>query len=211
MAGNCIIDDEVVKKAANDEIIRRYYSARCEKIRTNKGDDEIGKIELLMKQAEISTDDRKTVSAALAAQEITGQPAAAIEMEDGTVITGKTSQLLGASAAALLNALKYIAGIDDSIHLIQPYIIEPIQDLKVNHLGNRNPRLHLDELLVALSICATQSPEAEMAMKSLKDLRGLEAHSTVILSEVDKNVFKKLGINITCEPKYQTKSLYHKR
>ncbi len=211
MAGNCIIDDEVVKKAANDEIIRRYYSARCEKIRTNKGDDEIGKIELLMKQAEISTDNRKTVSAALAAQEITGQPAAAIEMEDGMVITGKTSQLLGASAAALLNALKYIAGIDDSIHLIQPYIIEPIQDLKVNHLGNRNPRLHLDELLVALSICATQSPEAEMAMKSLKDLRGLEAHSTVILSEVDKNVFKKLGINITCEPKYQTKSLYHKR
>ncbi|MBO4898282.1 MAG: DUF1846 domain-containing protein [Clostridia bacterium] len=209
MAGNCIIDDEIVKKAANDEIIRRYYAALCDKRKNNTGDDEIHKIELLMRQAEISTDDRRVVAAALKKAEETGAPATAIEMEDGAVLTGKTSQLLGASAALLLNALKYLAGIDDNTHLIQPYIIEPVQDLKVNHLGNRNPRLHLDELLVALSICAVSNKDAEKAMRELQNLRGLEVHSTVILSQVDINVFKKLGVNLTCEPMYQTKSLYH--
>ncbi|MBQ7718153.1 MAG: DUF1846 domain-containing protein [Clostridia bacterium] len=210
MAGNCITDDEVVKKAANDEIIRRYYSALCKKRQTSLGDAEIQKIELLMQQANITTDMRPVVATALKKAEETDAPASAMEMPDGTVLTGKTSLLLGASSALLLNALKYLSGIEDKVHLIAPEIIEPIQDLKVNHLGNHNPRLHMDEVLVALSICAATNPNAKKAIDSLKNLRGLEAHSTVILSQVDMNVFKKLGINITCEPKYQTKSLYHR-
>ena len=210
MAGNCITDDEAVRKAANDEIIRRYYSAMCKKRQTNTGDAEIQKIELLMQQANITTDMRPIVDVALRKSEATCEPASAMEMPDGTILTGKTSHLLGASSALLLNALKYLAGIDDGVHLIAPEIIEPIQDLKVNHLRNHNPRLHMDEVLVALSICAATNPDAKSAIDRLKDLRGLEAHSTVILSQVDMNIFKKLGINITCEPKYQTKSLYHR-
>ncbi|MEG2851439.1 MAG: DUF1846 family protein, partial [Hydrogenoanaerobacterium sp.] len=129
---------------------------------------------------------------------------------DGTIITGKTTSLLGASSAALLNALKYMGGISHDIHLISPIIIEPIQHLKVDHLGNRNPRLHTDETLIALSMSAATSPTAELAMRQLEKLRGCEAHSSVILSQVDDLVFKKLGMNLTCEPQYQTKKLYHK-
>ncbi len=210
MAGNCITDDDAVKYAANIEIIRRYYNALCKKRQTNSGDEEIHKIELLMQQANISIDLRKVISAALTKAEITGEPATAMEMPDGTVLTGKTSKLLGASSALLLNSLKYLAGLDDSVMLIDPNIIEPIQDLKVNHLRNHNPRLHVDEVLVALSICAATNEDAKKAIDALKLLNGLEAHSTVILSQVDMNVFKKLGVNITCEPKYQSKSLYHK-
>ncbi len=210
MAGNCITDDETVCKASNDEIIRRYYSAMCKKRQTGMGDSEIQKIELLMQQANITTDMRTVVDVALKKAENTGEPATAMEMPDGTVLTGKTSHLLGASSALLLNSLKYLAGIDDSVHLIAPEIIEPIQDLKINHLHNHNPRLHMDEVLVALSICAATNPVAKKAIDRLQDLRGLEVHSTVILSQVDMNIFKKLGINITCEPKYQTKSLYHR-
>ncbi|MBQ6908335.1 MAG: DUF1846 family protein, partial [Clostridia bacterium] len=143
--------------------------------------------------------------------DLTDAPATAMEMPDGTILTGKTSKLLGASSALLLNALKYLTGIDDSVALIEPNIIEPIQDLKVNHLGNHNPRLHTDEVLVALSICAATNENAKKAIDALHLLKGLEAHSTVILSQVDMNVFKKLGVNITCEPKYQRKSFYHRK
>ena len=138
-------------------------------------------------------------------------PAVAIELPDGQVITGKTSSLLGASSAALLNALKVLAGLDDSLHLIAPEAIEPIQHLKVSHLGNHNPRLHTDETLIALSISAATDPNAERAMEHLAELSGCDAHSTVILSQVDTDVFRKLGVNMSCEPRYQTKKLYHKR
>ena len=163
-----------------------------------------------MKQSDITVNDRAVVEPALKKSEETGDPAAAMQLNDGTVITGKTSSLLGASAALLLNALKVLGGIDDSIHLISPEIIEPIQHLKVDHLGNHNPRLHTDEVLLALSICAVTDKNAERAMEQLHKLKGCEVHSTVILSQVDSKTFKKLGINVTCEPKYQTKKLYHK-
>jgi uncharacterized protein (UPF0371 family) len=163
-----------------------------------------------MKQAGVSSADRPVIAAALAKRDETGEPATAIELLDGTIVTGKTSILLGATSAMLLNALKTLAGIDDDVHLISPSVIEPVQHLKVEHLGNRNPRLHTDELLIALSVCAVSSPEAEKAMDALASLRGCDAHSTVILSPTDENLLKKLGINITYEPVYQTKKLYHK-
>ena len=137
------------------------------------------------------------------------RPAAALELADGTIVTGKTSSLLGATAAMLLNALKHLAGSPDEIHLIFPEIIEPVQELKVKHLGNHNPRLHTDEILVALSVSAVTNPHAKLALEQLDKLRGCEAHSSVILAQVDSKTFKKLGINITCEPKYQVKKLYH--
>ena len=163
-----------------------------------------------MTKAEVPPADRPVIQAALARAEETGMPAAAIQLPDGRVVTGKTSSLLGASAAALLNALKALGGIQKDIHLISPIIIEPIQNLKTVHLGNHNPRLHTDEILVALSICAATNPTAELAMNQLSKLRGCEAHSTVILSHVDDATFRKLGVNLTCEPRYQTKKLYHK-
>ena len=163
-----------------------------------------------MNQLGISSNDRPVVGAALKRSEETGTPVVAIELEDGRIITGKTSSLLGASAALLLKVLKEIAGIAKDIPLISPVIIEPIQKLKVNHLGNHNPRLHTDEILIALSICAATNPTAALALEQLHKLRGCNAHSTVILSKVDENVFHKLGIHITYEPRYQTKKLYHK-
>ena len=210
MAGNCIINDEVTSCAAKQEVIRRYYTALCDNKKGNVSPDLIYKMELLMKQAGLSADDRPIIGAALAKAEATGGPAAAIEMPDGTIITGKTSSLLGASSALILNALKYLAGIPDEEELISHTIIEPISHLKIGHLGNRNPRLHIDEILIALSICAVASEEAELAMEQLDKLRGCDMHSTVILSEEDVKTFKKLGINVTCEPRYQTKRLYNK-
>ena len=149
------------------------------------------------------------VSPALAVEERTGEPAAAMEMPDGKILTGKTSSLLGSSSALLLNALKYLGSIDDEIQLISPSVIEPVQNLKVNVLGNKNPLLHIDELLVALSICAVTDPNAKQAVRQLQKLRGCEAHSTVILSESDEDSFRRLGVRLTCEPKYQTSKLYH--
>ena len=209
MAGNCIIDDEAVSEAARQEIIRRYYTALCDRKQGLTGDDVVYKIELLMKKAGLTVEDRAVIAPALQKAELTGAPAAAIQLHDGTLLTGKTSDLLGASAAMLLNALKMLGGIADDIHLISPVIIEPIQHLKVDHLGNRNPRLHTDEVLIALSICAATNPTAELAMEQLQKLRGCEAHSSVILSAVDSKVFRRLGINVTCEPQYQTPKLYH--
>ncbi|MBR5539009.1 MAG: DUF1846 domain-containing protein [Clostridia bacterium] len=209
MVGNCIVDDGIVCEAAKQEIIRRYYAARCEEKKNMSPSGIAGKLELLMKQANIALDSRAVIAAALDKAKETDSPAAAIELPDGKIVTGKTSSLLGASAALLLNALKELAGIDDAIKLISPSIIEPVQRLKTGYLGNHNPRLHTDEVLIALSICAVTSPTAALALDQLDKLRDCEAHSSVILSQVDASTFKKLGINITCEPKYQVKKLYH--
>ena len=210
MAGNCIVDDDIVCEASKQEIIRRYYQSLCEQRQGRLNAEAVYKIELLMNQAGISTADRKVASAAVDRAEQTGMPAAAIQLPDGKIVTGKTSSLLGASSAALLNALKYLGGINHDMHLISPTIIEPIQHLKTDHLGNHNPRLHTDEILIALTISAATNPVAELAMKQLEKLHGCEAHSSVILSQVDEVTFRKLGMNLTCEPKYQTKKLYHK-
>ena len=202
MAGNCIIDADITDRASKQEILRRYYTALCDQRKGLISDDIVLKIELLMKKAGITIADRAVVAPALQKAAITGATAASMELPDGKIVTGRTSDLLGASAALLLNALKALAGMDDSVHLISPTIIEPIQHLKTDHLGNRNPRLHTDEVLIALSICANADERAELAMQQLSKLRGCEAHSTVILSSVDEKVFKRLGINITCEASY---------
>lgn len=170
---------------------------------------EVTKIELLMNKLGISVKDRPIVAAALAKAEATGAPAAAIQLEDGKIITGKTSSLLGASSSMLLNVLKELGGIPDDIDLLSPTIIEPIQRMKTEMLGNHNPRLHTDEVLIALSICAATNSTAKKALDQVSKLKGLDAHSTVILSRVDEQTFRKLGVNLTNEPKYQTKKLYH--
>ena len=203
MAGNCIIDDEVVRQASKEEIVRRYYQVLKDKINGKCDNDVIRKMELIMKQAEVTVDERKVAGAALKKAETAEGPVCAIQLTDGRIVTGKTSSLLGASSAALLNALKEIAGIADEVHLISPEIIEPLQNLKINHLGSKNPRIHMDETLVALSICAANDPLAKKALEGISALKGAEAHSTVILSQVDENMFKKLGINLTSEATYK--------
>ena len=209
MAGFAICDDEAVRNAANQEIIRRYYQSACN-VRQGLGEkSETAKIELLMSRMGISIKDRPVVKAALDKAEATGAPATAIQLENGKIITGKTSSLLGASSSMLLNVLKELGGIPDDIELLSPTIIEPIQEMKTGVLGGHNPRLHIDEILIALSICAVTNATAKKALSKLSELSGLEGHSTVILSRVDEQTFKKLGINMTCEPKYQTKKLYH--
>ena len=205
MAGYCIFDDEAVSVASRQQIIRRYYTALCGQRQGAVSEETVLKLELLMKKAGVTIHDRKVVSPALQKAALTGAPAAAMELPDGTIVTGRTSDLLGAASALLLNALKVLGGISDDIRLISPVIIEPIQHLKVDHLGNRNPRLHTDEVLIALSICAATNPTAELAMEQLNKLRGCEVHSSVILSSVDEKVFRRLGVNITCEPIYETK------
>lgn len=210
MVGNCITDDEAVCDAAKREIIRRYFAARCSKRRGDSDGTDVRKIELLMKRAEITSDYREVTVSALKKEEDTGEPAAAIRLPDGRVITGKTTELLGAVSAMILNALKALGGIDDSAHLIPSSFIQPVQALKTTHLGSQNPRLHTDEILVALSISASTDPRAQIAMEQLDKLRNCDAHSTVILSRVDSSVMSKLGITMTCEPKYQTSKLYHK-
>ena len=203
MVGNCITDDAVVCEASRQEIVRRYYTALCDQKRGKATEAQIMKLELLMKKAAVTPEDRPVVAAALQRAEETGKPAAAMELPDGRILTGKTSNLLGACAALLLNTLKALAGLEDGVHLIAPEVINPIQHLKVDHLGNRNPRLHTDEVLIALSICAATDPRAEAAMEQLDKLRGCEVHSSVILSEVDEQVFKRLGANLTCEPRFK--------
>ncbi len=211
MVGNCIIDDEATCIASKQEIIRRYYTALCEQRENMTSSDTVNKLDLLMKQAGISAKDRPVIEVANAKAESSSAPAAALELPNGKIITGKTSALLGASAAILLNALKELAGINDDIKLISPAIIEPVQRLKTGHLGNHNPRLHTDEILIALAICAATSDTAALALKQLEKLKGCELHSSVILAQVDSKTLKKLGINVTCEPKYQVKKLYHSK
>ena len=210
MAGYCIVDDDATRAAANQEIIRRYYQALCDRRKGDASDSIIQKLELLMKKAQLSPADRPVVAAANIRAEETGGPAAAVELLDGTIVTGKTSSLLGASSAMILNALKVLAGIDDAAKLISPQVIEPIMELKVKFLRNHNPLLHIDEILIALSIAAVSDETAARAYAQLPNLKGLEVHSSVILSQVDVGVFKKLGMNLTCEPKYQSKKLFHK-
>ena len=203
MVGNCIIDDEAVREASRQEILRRYYTALCDHKQGKLTDEVIMKLELLMRKAGVDVSQRKVAQAAMARDAETGMPAAAIELPDGTVVTGKTSNLLGAASAVLMNALKKLGGIRDELHLISPVAIDPILHLKVDHLGNRNPRLHTDEVLIALSISAATNPLAELAMEQLSKLRGCDVHSSVILSPVDEKTFKRLGMNLTCEPRYQ--------
>ena len=200
MVGNCVVNDEAAREASCQEILRRYYAALCDQKQGKASDAQILKLELLMKKAKVSAEDRRVVKPALDRAENTGLPAAAMELPDGKIVTGKTSDLLGACAALLLNALKELAGLPDELHLIAPEVIDPIQHLKVDHLGNRNPRLHTDEVLIALSICAATDPKAEKAMEQLDKLRGCDVHSSVILSAVDEKVFKRLGVNLTCQP-----------
>ncbi len=210
MVGNCIFDDDAVSDASKQEVIRRYYEAAC-LARQGLGDPAVvHRIELLMNQLGISTEDRPCVSAALKKAEQTNDTAAALQMDDGAIITGKTSDLLGASSAMLINVIKRLANIPDEILLLSPSIIEPIQKLKTDSMGSVNPRLHVDEVLIALSICAATNPVAKKALEQLPRLKGLEAHSTVMLATVDIQTFKKLGINMTCEPRSHTKKLYHK-
>ena len=203
MAGNCIIDDEVCQEASRQEIIRRYYQAKTGLVDGSKKEDEVFKLELLMKQAHITPQDRKVVSAALNRAEQTGAPAAAMELPDGRVITGKTGDLLGSSAALLLNALKELSGIDHDVHVLSPESIAPIQTLKTKYLGSKNPRLHTDEVLIALSATAAQSEDAQKALSCLPQLKGCQVHSSVMLSDVDRKMFQRLGCDLTCEPKFQ--------
>ncbi|MGN0157343.1 MAG: DUF1846 domain-containing protein [Lachnospiraceae bacterium] len=211
MAGNCIIDDDICRQASEQEIIRRYYQALCDLKRGRGSKDILYKLELLMKQAYITVEDRSVVNAALDREVATGHPAVAIELPDGTLVTGKTTPLLGASAAALLNSLKVLGNIDHEIHLVSPKSIEPIQRLKTDYLGSQNPRLHTDEILIALSTSAASDKNAESALTQIPKLKGCEAHSSVLLSSVDEQIFKRLGLHLTCEPKYESKNRkYHK-
>ena len=209
MAGNCIIDDDAVCYAAKMEIVRRYYNALSNQRKTGTDAKDVDKLKLLMQSVGIDIDYREVATFALKKAEATGKPAVAIELPDGRMVTGRTSRLLGAASAALLNALKTLADIDDRIDLISPEILEPITSLKVGALGSNNPRLHTNELLIALSICAVTDPVAAKALEQLGHLRRCEMHSSVILSGTDEHTLKKLGINLTCEPQYESKRLYH--
>ena len=207
MAGLCIFDDEACREASCQEIIRRYYQALEKVVKDDSCQNEAYKIELIMKQAKISPEDRVVVPAAVNLAKETDAPAAALELPDGKIVLGKTKELLGASAAVLLNAVKELGGIDHSIDLISPESIAPIQELKVRYLGSGNPRLHTDEVLIALSTCAATDENARIALEQLPKLRGCQVHTTVMLSNVDKNVFKKLGIGLTCEPVQEDKKI----
>ena len=210
MIGSAIIDDEACREASKQEIIRRYFATACNVKKGLAEASELHKQEMLMNYLHLTPDMRPCVPAARRKAEETGAPAAAIELPDGRIVTGKTSGLMGACSAALLNSLKTLAGIHDRVNLIAPMVLAPIQHLKVEHLGNSNPRLHTDEVLIALSMSAVTNPTAEMAMEALSGLRGGEVHSSVILSSVDENTFKKLGMHVTYEPVYQSHALYHK-
>lgn len=210
MAGFAICDDEACREASYQEIIRRYFASACAVKKGVAMPEELRKQEMLMNSLHLDVSMRRTVPAARAKAAETGAPAAAIELPDGRLVTGKTSGLMGASCAALLNAIKLSAGIDDRVNLISPMVLAPIQHLKIEHLGNSNPRLHTDEILIALSISAVTNPTAELAMEALASLRGSQVHSSVILSSVDEGMFKRLGMNVTFEPVYQSHTLYHK-
>ena len=210
MAGNCICDDEVCKAASKQEIIRRYYDSLRRHLIGACSDEEVYKLEMLMNQAGITVHDRPVVDVALKHAEETGAPAAALELHDGRIVTGKTSNLLGASAALLLNALKELAGIDHKLHVISPEAIEPIQKLKTQYLGSKNPRLHTDEILIALSVSAASNPTAQLALAQLPKLKGCQAHTSVMIGTVDMKQFKKLSIQATFEAKYEkTSNLFH--
>ena len=208
MAGNCIVDDEACCEASKMEIIRRYYTAVNRVAKEEASESEVYKIELLMKQAKITTDDRKVTVAAKKRAEETGVACAAIEFEDGTIITSKTTDFLGASSALILNALKHLAGIEHDEKLIKPEFIEPIQNLKVEYLGGKNPRLHSDEVLIALALTSVTNDNAKKALEQIPKLKGCQVHTTVMLSEVDTKTFARLGVNLTSEPVRGSKKFY---
>ncbi len=210
MAGKCIIDDEVAKQASCDEIIRRYYQAKLDYKRGRVQQSAISKIESIMTSLDLKTSDRHCVAPALQIEQETQEPGFAFELNDGKIITGKTTDLLGCASAALLNSLKYLAGIDDDVLLIAPEVIEPVSKLKTDILKNKNPRLHTDEVLLALSISATHSENAKKALAVIHELEYAQAHSSVILSDVDNEVLRKLKIQFTCEAKFEASKLYHK-
>ncbi len=201
MVGNCIVDDEVCREASRQEIIRRYYNAIVNVANGKSLPAEVNKIELLMSREKISATDRPTVIPALSRAEATGAPAVAIELADGTMVTGKTGNLLGASSAVLLNAIKILAGIPHENMILSPDAIAPIQELKTKYLKSKNPRLHTDEVLIALSATAATNEDAALALSQLPKLSGCQVHSSVLLSSADQKTFKKLGCNVTCEPK----------
>ncbi|MEY8318198.1 DUF1846 domain-containing protein [Oscillospiraceae bacterium 50-58] len=211
MVGNCIVDDEVCQEAANQEIIRRYYDALCDRRQGKGSDSAVYKLELLMQQAGITPEIRPVTARANELAETTGEPAMAIQLTDGSIVDGKTSELMGCSAAALLNALKRLSGAGGhGVHLIAQSAIEPIQKVKVDYLGSANPRLHSDEVLIALASSANAEPKAARALEQLAALKGCQAHCSVILSPADTTTYKRLGLQLTCEPKYQTNKLYHR-
>ena len=210
MAGHCIVDDEVCCAASRQEILRRYYIAACERIQGKGSDEIIRKLESVMNQSEVSPELDPAVGASLTLAEKTNAPAGALTLPDGRVITGKTSDTLGAASALLLNSLKAIGGIDQDLDLISPQVLEPICELKTRYIGNKNPRLHTDEVLLALTVCALTNPIAQKAKEQLPMLSGCEAHFSVIISDEDIQLLKRLGINVSCEARYETNSLYHK-
>ncbi len=210
MAGTCITDDEACRDASKAEILRRYYTACGDKIRGKEMDETIRKLELLMKQASIDTSINPAITAALDKARATGAPAGAMVLPDGRVVTGKTSSTLGAASALILNALKALGNIEDSLHLISCEVLEPICSLKTEYLQHRNPRLHTDEVLLALTISALTNPVAKSAKDQLSKLRGSEAHFSVIISDEDEKILRRLGVHVSCEPQYETKRLYHK-
>ena len=210
MVGNCIINDAVCCEASRQEILRRYYAACVDHIRAKDNDETIRKLELLMNQSDVTPDTCPAVQAALDRAQQTGGPAGAMVMCDGTVLTGKTSSTLGAASALLLNALKYLAGIDDQLDLISAHVLEPICELKTQYMGHRNPRLHTDEVLLALTISALSNPIAQQAKEQLKNLHGCQAHFSVILSDEDERLLRRLGIHVSFQPTYETGKLYHK-
>ena len=210
MAGYCIVDDEVTREAANQEILRRYYNTLTQIRKGSDTEAALERIELLMGKAGIKPEDRRVVTAAREhAMRHEDGPTAAIELHDGTIILGRTSELLGASSAMLLNALKHLAGIPDPVNMISPMILEPICELETKQLGHVNPRLHTEEVLIALSVCALTDINAQKAISQLSALRGCEVHTSVILSQKDEAIFRRLGVNLTCEATYQTAKLYH--
>ena len=210
MAGFAIVDDEACQEASRMEILRRYYTGLVERAKGQCDDSVVRKLEIVMQQAGVTSDICPAVQASLDKAAQTGTPAGAMVLPDGRIVTGKTSSLLGPSAAMLLNAIKLLAGIDKDLDLLPASIIAPISDMKIRHLGHHNPRLHSDEVLIALSISAVTNPLAERVLKKLDDLRGSDAHFSVILSEEDAKLYKRLGIHVSCEPKYEVKKLYHK-
>ena len=211
MAGFAIVDDDVCQEASRMEILRRYYAGCVERAKGQADECVVRKLELVMQQADVTPELCPAVAAALEKAEATGKPAGAMVLPDGCVVTGKTSPLLGASAALLLNALKHMVGIDHKLELIPSSVIEPISAMKTGYLGHRNPRLHSDEVLIALAISGLTNPLAAMVQEQLKTLRDCDAHFSVIISEEDAKLYKRLGINVSCEPKYEVKSLYHKK
>ncbi len=210
MAGFAIVDDAVCQEASRMEILRRYYAGMADRTRGRCDDEVVRKLEIVMQQAGVTPEICPAVAACLQKAEETGAPAGAMVLPDGSVVTGKTSSLLGASAALLLNALKAMAGIDHKLKLIPASVIEPISRLKTGNLGHRNPRLHSDEVLIALAISGLTNPLAAMVQEQLSSLRGCDAHFSVIISEEDEKLYKRLGINVTCQPRYEVKKLYHK-